>query len=452
MSKAPDDQLALLKAGLLRTRRQPMNFAVGLGKQPDEHQLRLHATRAGRALAKEVKDDTGLKLVTWGSTEPDASRPDTLVLAIEDKALGGLQKKLQNWLKLQGMPIRKVAVKLNGHEVADDDPDEADSNPAGATPTPAGPVGAPAVPPVPNLAAQEAALKQLALKVRACLDQERKLDALLVPAVKACQRALQQGEREAADAALKHLALRLQEAHAHLAKAQADFEAAASPLEPALNLAVNKVRQLQADPQVRKDRQQLAKTSTAISKAIQQARKAAKSGNAAEAKAVAEFIAKERTAARKVLAPYWPGGAGNPEGDWSLIVARLDVSSPKDAAVFWSGDKDNAIDLAIERGGISLESTGGGAMIDEWNETGLPWSGDDGAPPPHMMDLWQLASATYAIQAEGIITAIQTPEKQLTDGGEMWRRVERKILLKKELQGLVTLTDPVIKPANPKKA
>ena len=62
-SMTGDDPLIQLKAMLLRARRQPMNFAVGLGKQVQDHQLGLHPTRAGRALAKEIKDtNLGLRL------------------------------------------------------------------------------------------------------------------------------------------------------------------------------------------------------------------------------------------------------------------------------------------------------------------------------------------------------------------------------------------------------
>ena len=437
MSALSEDDLASLKSALQRTRRQPLNFAVGLGKAPEEHRLSLHATRAGRALAKEIKEATGLKQITWGTTEVDDSRKDTLVLALEDKALTGLAKKLAAWLKLHGLPVRKVAVKVGGVEQDESEGEDGEPPPGNAAPDPA-------------LAALDTAFKQMAARIKPLIEQDRSLDALLLPAAKACQRALQQGERAMAEAALKQLALRIKEAQDRLSQNAADFQDALSPLESPLGQAVDKVRQLQADPQVQRDRQLLAKTSATIAQTIKQARLAARKGQKAEAEALAALLAEERKAARKVLAPYWPGGAQNPDGDWSLVVARLDLSSPKDGAVFWSGDKDNAIDLAIDRGGISLESTGGGAMIDDWNDTKLPWSGDNGDPPPYLMVLWQLASATYAIQAEGIITAIQTPEKQLTDGGEMWRRVERKILRKRELQGRVTLTAPVIKPANKK--
>lgn len=438
MSAPSDEEIAALKAALQRARRQPMNFAAALGRQAEDHRLSLHPTRAGRALAKEVKDATGVKQVVWGLTETDDSRKDTLVLALDAKPPSGLAKKLANWLKLHGLPIRKVALKLAGQEL-DEDKEEAEDTPAD-DPKPGKPHPL------------EGVFKQLVLKAKALIERAPKLDAALLPAIKAIQRALAQGDEAAATEGIKRLAQAIAETQAGLAAADAKYKQAITDLDKPLRESMERLRTLQADSKVKEDRKRLEKTSARLSQAIKKARQAAKAGDAKAQEALEKLLAEERKAAREVLAPYWPGGKDNPDGDWAMLVARLDVSSPKDGAVFWSGDKNNAIDLAIGRGGISLESTGGGAMIDDWNATGLPWNGDKGDPPPYLMDLWQLASAAYASQAEGVITAIQTPEKQLTDGGDMWRHVERKILRRKELQGLVTLTEPVIQPSSIQKA
>ncbi len=440
MSAFSDDDAAELKASLQRARRQPMNFAAALGKRPEDHRLSLHHTRAGRALAKVLKEATGSKQLAFGITEVDDSRKDTLVLVLDAKPPTGLAKKLANWLKLHGLPIRKVALKLEGQELEDDGDEQESEDASPNTPAPG------------KLTTLEAAFRQLVLKVKTLVEQAPQLDAALLPAVKAIQRALSQGDEAAATEGIRRLAQAIAEAQAGLAAADAKYKQAIADLEKPLRESMERLRNLQSDPKVKEDRKRLEKTSARLSQAIKKARQAAKAGDAKAQQALEKLLAEERKAAREVLAPYWPGGKDNPGGDWAMLVARLDVSSPKDGAVFWSGDKNNAIDLAMGRGGISLESTGGGAMIDDWNATGLPWNGGKGDPPPYLMDLWQLASAAYASQAEGVITAIQTPEKKLTDGGDMWRHVERKILRRKELQGLVTLTEPIIQPSSLKKA
>lgn len=463
MSTLSDDDLAHLKAGLLRARRQPMNFAVGLGKQVEDHRLRLHPTRAGRALAKEIRDAAGLKLVSWGTAQLDEQANNTLALRLEDRPLPGVKKKLEAWLKLHGLPIRKVSVLVDGREVEDDEDGEG---------APAGPATAPTTVPTrqPDLAALQAALKQMAPAIQSLLQADPRVAAELKPALQTCQRQLAEGDAGAAETAIKLLARRLQILRSELQarpgaaplsatsaapgggdeearkKEAAAFEQTISQLEPTLRQAVSQLRQLQADPQVQRDRQALAETGARISRAVIQAHLALKAGDKTKAQALAAQAQQDRLEARKVLAPYWPKGAGNPSADWAPLVARLNISCPKDGAVFWSGDKDNAIDLAIERGGASLECTEGGAMIDNWNETGVPWSEGQGDGPPFLRDLWELVSASYALQAEGQINVVQTPEKNLVGGGEIWKRVERRILLRKELQGLITLNAPVVKP------
>ncbi|RZI83763.1 MAG: hypothetical protein EOP38_11425 [Rubrivivax sp.] len=448
MSAPADDQLALLKAGLLRVRRQPMNFAVGLGKLPEEHQFRLHATRAGRALAKEIKDASQLKQLTWGTARMDEAASNTLTLSLEDRPLGGLKKKLEQWLKLQGMPVRKVAVLVGGREVSDTD--EADGgNEAAGMPDASGTSTAAATPPAasqaaPLLAKLKASLKLLIPAAQALIQSEPGTAAELKTALLTCQRHLQAGDAGAAEVAVKLLARRLQSLRA---EADARFKTTVSDLEPVLIAAANRLRTLQSDPEVQKDRKALAETGASIVNAVVEARRAAKAGDHAKAKALEAKARQERLKAQKLLAPYWPKGKSNPDADWAPVVARLDVSCPKDGTVFWSGDKFNAMDMASDQGGASLECTQGGAMIDNWNENNVPWSEREGDGPPFLRDLWQLVSASFALQAQGRITVVQTPEKALTGGGEIWKRVERHILRQKMLMGEVTLTAPIVKPA-----
>lgn len=428
----PDDgAAAALKAALQRARRQPMCFAVGLGKLPADHVLRLHATRSGRSLAKDIREDTGLKLVSWGMTEVDDTRPDTLVLVLQDRVLPGLGKKLQSWLKLMGAPVRKVAVKVDGQEV-DDDASTADDAPA--------------------LVALTDALKQLAPRIKAFVVSQPAAAADLTQLIKACQAALDQRAVPQAQQALKSLVKKLQESSAagpDVPLTDAEFTDATSAIESGLGEAAIKVRQLQSDFAVQQERQAVTERGASVRAKILQVRAAKRSGHQAQVKKLEAQIQQERDEVRAQLKRLLPLKGDTASDAWAPLIARLDLNSPKNGAVFWSGDKGNAIDLGQELGGISLESTPGGCLIDDWQIEGIPWSKKEGEGPPFLQDLWRLASATFALQAEGDITAIQTPDKALSGGGEMWLRVERNILLMKQFQGRVKLRPPVIKPPTP---
>jgi hypothetical protein len=71
-------------------------------------------------------------------------------------------------------------------------------------------------------------------------------------------------------------------------------------------------------------------------------------------------------------------------------IKRLDVSSPKDGAVSWSGDPEEAQRFAEGIGGVTLETTSGGRIIDGWDEVnkGYPWDRYAGEEGPYARDLW----------------------------------------------------------------
>lgn len=139
--------------------------------------------------------------------------------------------------------------------------------------------------------------------------------------------------------------------------------------------------------------------------------------------------------ARKILRPYFPK---NPDDKWDEVVKRLDVSSPQDGAVFWSGtagqaeksgQKDAAKALAEKIGGVTLESTPGGRIIDGWDEVnnGFSWN-EDAGPPPWASHLWADTSKEYAKGTSGVVNLVQTPNK-LWDPTTIWHTNEKPILL-----------------------
>lgn len=54
------------------------------------------------------------------------------------------------------------------------------------------------------------------------------------------------------------------------------------------------------------------------------------------------------------------------KGDYAKMAAYFDTSSPVDAAVFWSGNKEGAATYANSIGGTIMEQTPGGQAFDNW--------------------------------------------------------------------------------------
>lgn len=192
----------------------------------------------------------------------------------------------------------------------------------------------------------------------------------------------------------------------------------------------NTKKQEIADPLVAAERERI----TQLSKEAQEAEKR---GDKALAAAKIEE-------ARGVLRPYLPK---NPGDSWEPIVQRLDVSSPKDGAVFWSGtagqartmgQPDAARVFAEKMGGVTLETTPGGRIIDDWDEVnkGYPWNADSG-PPPWSSDLWSATSEKYASGVSGNVNVVQTPDR-LWDPRTIWSQQEKPLLLDAQELGKVS--------------
>jgi hypothetical protein len=205
------------------------------------------------------------------------------------------------------------------------------------------------------------------------------------------------------------------------AKAQPDAQLKDSPdpVKPA-DTAANTKKQVVSDAVVAADRERITQLSN-------EAREAQKNGDLALADAKIEE-------ARDILRPYLPQKPGD---SWDEVVKRLDVSSPRDRAVFWSGtadqaerlgQKDAARHFAEKTGGVTLETTSGGRIIDGWKDVkeGYAWNAGAGAPP-WGRDLWKAASEKYANAVTGDVTLVQTPDR-LWDPNTLWHTVEKPTL------------------------
>jgi len=182
----------------------------------------------------------------------------------------------------------------------------------------------------------------------------------------------------------------------------------------------NGKKQAIADAAVAADRERITQLSN-------EAREAQKNGDKALAAAKIEE-------ARALLRPHLPK---NPGDTWDEVIKRLDVSSPKDGAVFWSGTAyqaketghpDAARAFAEKIGGVTLETTPGGRIIDGWDDiNSFPWNAEKG-PPPWGSELWGGVSEKYALGASGTVNVVQTPDK-LWEPRTIWHNQEKPMLL-----------------------
>ncbi len=146
---------AQLKAGLMRLKRGPMQFAVGLAKTAADHRFLVHPRQTGRALAKLIQKDSEATRMTWGQAFADPEQPTRIVLVIESKVLSGLRKQLELVLKLnKPLPYTTVRIQLDGQDVDDEAQEFADADGQEES-TPAQPLKPPPTPPIEGLALRQ---------------------------------------------------------------------------------------------------------------------------------------------------------------------------------------------------------------------------------------------------------------------------------------------------------
>jgi hypothetical protein len=182
----------------------------------------------------------------------------------------------------------------------------------------------------------------------------------------------------------------------------------------------NAKKQTAADAAAAADRERITQLSN-------EARAAEKNGNKELAKAKIEE-------AQDILRPYLPKKPGD---SWDGIIKRLDVSSPRDRAVFWSGDPRAAQKFAESINGVTLETTAGGRIIDGWPDLkNYSWA-PPAEPPPYAKHLWAGVSKKYAEGATGIVNTVQTPEK-LWHPETLWHNIEKPVIQHKLATGEVS--------------
>jgi|GEM_PF-4501921 len=133
-------------------------------------------------------------------------------------------------------------------------------------------------------------------------------------------------------------------------------------------------------------------------------------------------------------------------GDLDGVIARLDVAAPKNGAYFWSGAKDEAGAIARSAGGVTLETTPGGRIVDGWKaiDEAFPFKNADGTYKPIADTFWGKLSQKYAESARGEVHVVQSPDK-FPNGGMVWQQVELPALKEGLKTGRITeIHDPVV--------
>lgn len=121
-------------------------------------------------------------------------------------------------------------------------------------------------------------------------------------------------------------------------------------------------------------------------------------------------------------------------GDYSKMVAYFDTSSPRDGAVFWSGNKLEAGQYAKSIGGTIMEQTPGGQVFDNWRGLGGMYPEWGTKTKLDQKPIWEALSSQYVKGATGTVTYVHAADYI----GMVWMDVEKPIVLERIEDGLVT--------------
>jgi hypothetical protein len=106
-----------MKIVLGKSKRDPVNCAVGLSKDGRLGLLLMHVTRKPKALAADLlKSVPGAKGIRWGTAAVDTETDPKLVTFQLNKPLAGLDRKLRKTVKVAGYTGVEIADRSTGEE------------------------------------------------------------------------------------------------------------------------------------------------------------------------------------------------------------------------------------------------------------------------------------------------------------------------------------------------
>ena len=119
------------------------------------------------------------------------------------------------------------------------------------------------------------------------------------------------------------------------------------------------------------------------------------------------------------------------EGDFDKMASYFNTFSPKNKAVFWSGDKEAAGIYAKSINGTILEQTQAGEVFDGMNTLGDAYPEWGTESINDQRRIWIAISEKYAREASGDVTKVGPYD------GWVWTNKEYPILLESQDNGVV---------------
>lgn len=122
--------------------------------------------------------------------------------------------------------------------------------------------------------------------------------------------------------------------------------------------------------------------------------------------------------------------------EYEGFVKGLDLSTERDKACFWSGDKYRITDIAAIMGWQTFNSTPGGKVLDEWDWLNIkfPWKNNFGTGNQYdPMKLWNAASKEFADHVYGETTYFFEDYEGVT-----WQSCEGPIVHERIADGKIT--------------
>lgn len=125
MPMSPED-LDEMKSLIAVARKRPLNFAICMGKKPEDTIFMMHRMKAPDVLARLAKKEGDTAKVAFG--EVNAKGKKVMLTCLEDIP-AGIAKRTKLFLRSVDMPMKVVMLDASGALVEDDgDPEEVDDN------------------------------------------------------------------------------------------------------------------------------------------------------------------------------------------------------------------------------------------------------------------------------------------------------------------------------------
>jgi hypothetical protein len=121
MPMSPED-LEELKSLIAVARKRPLNFAICMGKKPEDTVFMMHRMKAPDVLARLAKKEGDTAKVAFGEVNAKGKK---IMLTCHDDIPAGIAKRTKLFLRSVDMPMKIVMLDATGAMVEDDgDPDE----------------------------------------------------------------------------------------------------------------------------------------------------------------------------------------------------------------------------------------------------------------------------------------------------------------------------------------